>query len=234
METNGSTNDDLRPEYDLSQLDGGVRGKYFERYGNGSFKFLAAAIACGAIPLTLGTLIYWTWRTTRWEWLPGAGLYTILAGLVLFAAGVICLAVYMVREGRVERTRRVPLGLQGLIVGGLLVVNFPAAAFYANSAIDLMVQCRIHIINESGKAVNSFLLTGPGVDTEAGPIPQAGRTQCYLDFHGDGPLNFSAKQQDFQFQGQLAEYVTGGWGGEITVKLKPEGKYEVQDFFLRD
>jgi hypothetical protein len=28
--------DDLRPEYDLSQLKGGVRGKYFEQYRSGT------------------------------------------------------------------------------------------------------------------------------------------------------------------------------------------------------
>jgi hypothetical protein len=29
-------NDDLRPEYDLSQLKGGVRGKYYERAAAGT------------------------------------------------------------------------------------------------------------------------------------------------------------------------------------------------------
>ena len=28
--------DDLRPEYDLSQLKGGIRGKYLERYRAGT------------------------------------------------------------------------------------------------------------------------------------------------------------------------------------------------------
>lgn len=32
MATTPEPDDDLLPEYDLSQLRGGVRGKYFERY----------------------------------------------------------------------------------------------------------------------------------------------------------------------------------------------------------
>jgi hypothetical protein len=32
METTHGPDDDLLPEYDLSQLRGGVRGKYYERY----------------------------------------------------------------------------------------------------------------------------------------------------------------------------------------------------------
>ena len=31
-----TTNDELRPEYDLSKLEGGVRGKYFARYRAGT------------------------------------------------------------------------------------------------------------------------------------------------------------------------------------------------------
>ncbi len=31
-----NTSDDLRPEYDLSKLTGGVRGKYYERYKQGT------------------------------------------------------------------------------------------------------------------------------------------------------------------------------------------------------
>jgi hypothetical protein len=31
-----AANDDVRPEYDLSQLKDGVRGKYFERFRAGS------------------------------------------------------------------------------------------------------------------------------------------------------------------------------------------------------
>lgn len=31
-----SDDDDLRPEYDLTRLEGGVRGKYLERYKQGT------------------------------------------------------------------------------------------------------------------------------------------------------------------------------------------------------
>ncbi len=33
---NKETNDDLRPEYDLSKLKGGVRGKYAKRFQKGT------------------------------------------------------------------------------------------------------------------------------------------------------------------------------------------------------
>ena len=34
--TNGKANDELRPEYDLSKLKGGVRGKHLKRYRAGT------------------------------------------------------------------------------------------------------------------------------------------------------------------------------------------------------
>jgi hypothetical protein len=34
--SNSDEDDDLRPEYDLAKLGKGVRGKYFERYRDGS------------------------------------------------------------------------------------------------------------------------------------------------------------------------------------------------------
>jgi len=36
MKTESEEEDDLRPEYDFSQMKGGVRGKYAERYREGT------------------------------------------------------------------------------------------------------------------------------------------------------------------------------------------------------
>ena len=36
MKTDDTTADDLRPEYDFSEMEGGVRGKYAQRYGAGT------------------------------------------------------------------------------------------------------------------------------------------------------------------------------------------------------
>jgi hypothetical protein len=42
--------DELRPEYDASELKGGVRGKYFERYSAGTNVALLAPDVCAAFP----------------------------------------------------------------------------------------------------------------------------------------------------------------------------------------
>ena len=45
-----SDDDDLRPEYDLSQLRGGVRGKHFKHYSAGTNLALLAPEARAAFP----------------------------------------------------------------------------------------------------------------------------------------------------------------------------------------
>jgi hypothetical protein len=42
--------DDLRPEYDLGKLKGGVRGKYLDRYRNGANLALLAPDVRAAFP----------------------------------------------------------------------------------------------------------------------------------------------------------------------------------------
>lgn len=44
------TEDDLRPEYDFSQLKGGVRGKYVERYKAGTNLVLLAPDVADVFP----------------------------------------------------------------------------------------------------------------------------------------------------------------------------------------
>lgn len=49
-EVNSETDDELRPEYDFSQLTGGVRGKYVKRYRAGTNLVLLDADVAQAFP----------------------------------------------------------------------------------------------------------------------------------------------------------------------------------------
>jgi hypothetical protein len=49
-ENNPTDDDDLRPEYDLSQLEGEVRGKYLDRYRAGTNLALLAPEVRAAFP----------------------------------------------------------------------------------------------------------------------------------------------------------------------------------------
>ena len=189
---------------------------------------LKSAAVLGAVPLLVGTLIYGTWRLSRWHWLETAGLFTIPIGFAAFVAGTVALLRYLWRESRVQRTTGGSLWLQGLLVGGLLLANFPAAAFFTLSAIDVSTRYTVRVHNASDRPIESLVVTGPGVRVELGPIAPGQRTRRHIHFRGDGPLDFSARQQELQFGGQLEGYVTHGWGGDKSIRIRQRGVYEIQ------
>ena len=195
------------------------------------------AIACGATPLLAGTAIYLGWRVTRLDVFIGLGMINIAAGLLLFTIGVGCLLVQRHRDH--HGTNGGGSSRRAWLIGGLLLVNFPAAAVYGVSAIDVMGRETVRIINDSGARIDNVVLLGPGVKNAVGPIPAGGRVRRYLRFAGDGTLEFSARQNEVAMQGELEDYVTGGWGGDVTLHLLPDGKFEVRDngntpYYARD
>lgn len=116
---------------------------------------------------------------------------------------------------RVRFQRRVALAL--------LCVNFPVSAFYAYSAIVVFTRYTLVVVNDSDQPVESFVVTGPDVDIELGPIPAGGRTQRHLRFGGDGKLAFEMTQQQSRFGGELEGYVTPNFRSRKTVKIKQGG-----------
>jgi hypothetical protein len=94
---------------------------------------LRSATAFGASPLIIGTLVYLLWRITHWNGIALMGLVTILIGILCFIAGTTCLILHLKRNA--QAAQRSPLS--SVLVGLLLISNFPAAYFYTASAIDI-------------------------------------------------------------------------------------------------
>jgi hypothetical protein len=187
-----------------------------------------SAIILGAAPLLAGTLIYATWRLTQWHWLEIAGLLNILFGFAAFVAGSVAPARHLRSEWRVGDATRGRLWLQALSVGGLLLVNFPAAAFFALSAIDVETRYKVRVSNDSNRPIESLIVAGPGVRVELGPIAPGQLTRRNIHFDGDGTLDFLARQQQTQFGGQLEGYVTGGWNGDKTIRVRQGGTFDIE------
>ena len=159
-------------------------------------RLLKSAVVLGAVPLLVGTIIYSAWRATRWKWLEDAGLGTIFVGIAAVILGAAALSCHLWREARVQRPTGRRLWLQGVMVGGLLIANFPAAAFFAVSAFDLSTRWTVRVFNDSDHPIESLVVTGPGVRVELGPIAPGQRSQRDISFRGDGTLDFSARQQE--------------------------------------
>jgi hypothetical protein len=149
-------------------------------------------------------------------------------GFAAFVVGTIALLRHLWREFRLERTTRRSLWVQAVLVGGLLLTNFPAAAFYTLSAIDVATRYTVRVHNDSDRPIESLVVTGPGVRVELGPIAPGQQARRHIRFRGDGTLDFSARQQQLQFSGQLEGYVTGGMGGDKSIRIGQRGFYEIQ------
>jgi hypothetical protein len=180
---------------------------------------LWTAFFCGAIPLAVGSVIYFTFRVTHDESLAIAGIYAILGGLAFFAVGVMCLVAHVYR--------RRDFDVATLLLGSLLLSNFPAAAIYGLSAIGLITQYVVQVVNGSDVVVDSFIVEGGGVHVELGPIQVGESKQCRVFFDADGTLRFKARQQQLRFDGEIEGYVTRNVGGMATVQIKPGGNFEV-------
>ncbi|MFN4874567.1 MAG: hypothetical protein ACK5JP_12215 [Akkermansiaceae bacterium] len=187
-------------------------------------RLLKCSIALGASPLIIGTLIYFAWRLTRWRWLEMMGLMTILIGLIVFLVGAVCLILHLKSESRTGRTSP----LNALLVGGLLFANFPLAAVYTASAIDISTRFTVRVYNDSYLPIESFVILGPGIQTEIGPIAPGKKAVQHNYPTTDGSLRFTAQQQKINFEGELEGYVTNGIGGDKTVRIKENG-YLIKD-----
>lgn len=191
-------------------------------------RLLKSAAILGVSPLLVGSLIYGVWRVTRWHWLEAAGLFAIALGSCAFVAGMIALVRHVLREGKEKRATRSRLWLQSVVVGGLLLANFPAAVFFTLSAIEVSTRYTLRFHNDSDRPIESLVVTGPGVRLEFGPIAPGRDLRWLLHFAGEGPLVFSARQSEFQFGGQLDGYVTTGLGGEKSIRVRRVGEYEIK------
>jgi vacuolar-type H+-ATPase subunit I/STV1 len=190
-------------------------------------RLLKCSIALGASPLIIGTLIYFTWRLTRWHWLEMMGLMTILIGIIVFLAGAVCLILHLKSESRTGRTSP----LNALVVGGLLFANFPLAAVYIASAIDISTRFTVRVYNESDHPIESFIILGPGIQTEIGPIPSGKKAIQHNYPTTDGSLRFTARHQQLNYDGELEGYVCNGWDGDKTVRVSGKGTYEITNTF---
>lgn len=188
-------------------------------------RLLKCSIALGASPLIIGTLIYCAWRLTRWDWLEMMGIMTILIGIIAFLGGAVCLILHLKREAR--STRSSPMN--ALLVGGLLIANFPVAIFYAHSAIDISTRFTVRVYNDSNYSIDSFIILGPGVETEIGPIPSGHKAIQHNHITTDGSLSFTARQQEVSFNGELESYVSINHEGDMTVRISKKGSCQLKD-----
>ncbi len=188
---------------------------------------LKSAIFLGVTPLLVGTSIYLAWFCTRDPFWIMPGLLTVFFGTISFFCGSAVLLTHLYREFQARKTPRSRLLLQGFLVGGVLLLNFPVAIFYAGFAFDLVTRYRLQVFNDSDRRIDSLIITDHDSDHELGPILPGQSLDRNFNFSGSSTLDFICVQQDDRFEGNLEGY-DYQWGGGRSLRIGSGLRYDVQ------
>lgn len=189
------------------------------------YKFI---LFCGLLPLCVGVGVFLLWLVTRQDLLVLAGLVTCVAGCVLVSIGGLCLIVDVCREWKLGRIPRKRLLLRSLLAGGVLLVNFPAAAFVFDAAFHFDSRCEVSISNQGSAALTDVALKGGGVHEVIGEIPVGDTVVRRFWVGTDGALSMSAKQGQNKLAHTVEAYVTNGLGFRSLVIVEDNGRIEVR------
>ena len=197
-------------------------------------KWIRASVFCATIPLGLGLAIFLAWLICRLcsstvaVGLMTAGLFLIPVGSLSVLVGLACLVFYLYRSARSASVPPRTLRRHGLVVGGMLLANFPVAIGLTVAGIAIDTMYTVTIINDSGRPVQTCRIVGGGVDIDFGTVPagQKGRKRFWI--RRDGELELRAQHGQMQLRETIDGYVTHNMDGCTDVTISPGGKVQVE------
>ena len=189
------------------------------------------SLMCGVAPLVVGTCVFLLWWLVRWDALMTVGMLTMLGGTIAFVVGVVCLAVYLRRAARMHAYPVKRLVVQGLLAGGLLLANFPAAAGMAVFAFHEKTKYAILLVNDSPEPLERFAvsISHSHQTVECGPVPPHTSARRSFSVWSEGELRYRALQHGQQIEGVIDGYVTPHVGGDKTIVVTPRLHVTVKD-----
>lgn len=167
-----------------------------------------ASLACGLLPLLLGTVTFVTWVWTNLFALIFVGLVVVYGGLALFAAGLVCLYVYTRKARRAAVWYR-----RGLAVaGGVLLLNFPVCAAYLFITFDVLSVTLVTVENRYEQPIRDLVLQDyAGNVHRIGSVLPGDMTKACLRLDGEGAVTYTLTRDGAELSGDLIGYLT--WGG---------------------
>lgn len=183
------------------------------------FDLYRAAVGCGAVPLITGVSVFSLWYISGWDWLEGVGVLVILAGLAAFAAGCVMLVLYVRARFRagVEEPKRILA--RACIAGVLLLSNFPVAFACFEAAWFLETRYTLTVTNAGSVKVDSFIVSGPGISHEFGPLLPGGSASHRFHVTADGELTSSMTIGQTVSTDVVDDYVTHNVGVNTRVTI---------------
>jgi hypothetical protein len=188
------------------------------------------AIACGLFPMVLGTAIFAAWLFTDLDALEIIGLLFIYGGIVLFAAGIGSLLIFVsrARKGGIAYRRPTTLAL------AVLILNVPLCAAYISIAFAMESAHVVTVVNRAGMPIESLTLTDPaGRQFRIGTVGPGQVRHACLDFSGEGAVQFSLNVDGEARAGTLIGYLADPLGSSATLRLSAELTLQASEEFRR-
>jgi hypothetical protein len=188
-----------------------------------AYKF---SLACGAIPLVLGLIIFITWLELRWKWLEMAGLFTLFVGILLFVCGSVALASFLVKELK-SATPRQHIWRSMIFPSALLLINFPVAGAIIHTVIDVETSYYLTIQNHADASLSDIHIFGGGCNLKLRSVPPKTKSITKIYFSKDDSLTLEAKLGSASITNIVEGYVTSGLGGVAIVSVEADGQVTV-------
>jgi hypothetical protein len=195
---------------------------------NGNFHmsiWYKLALASGLAPLIAGVGIFAAWLVTRADWFMGAGIYNLMAGLVLFFCGLVFLLVHCLVERK--SGKRFPQK-QTLIGLAILLLNFPTSALIIYSVEYIVSTSSVTVVNNSSFAVTDMVLNA-GLRTH--PFPPIAADQEVTEsfrFKYEGAIAYKLSVDGSIKSGIMFGYVSDGMGESATLVIKSDGAIQIR------
>jgi hypothetical protein len=184
---------------------------------------LVLALACAALPLLSGVAVFVAWVYTRANWLASAGVVVMGVGVVLFLVGIGALIRHLRVARHAPDAPHRPRMLAVVLIGGLLFVNFPAAAVLTYLVIAIESSYTVVVCNQTGCELTDVRVEGGGCSADFGSIASGDSGRRVFWVRHDGRLEITAREGADTRSKIIDEYVTNSLGGHTTVTLHPDG-----------
>jgi hypothetical protein len=156
--------------------------------------------------MAVGTAIYVGFRFTHANWLA-------LAGIVWIGAGV-----FLTLLGLFYSLTSPPPRLRPLL---LLLANFPLAALFALSAMDVATRYEVRVTNATGQTLRAIAFEAPGRRADLADLPPGGSLRRAFRPRGDGELVLRFSAADRPHEVVVFDYVTRNGQGWAAVTVGP-------------
>ena len=87
----------------------------------------------------------------------------------------------------------------------------------------------VTVINTSQVKVDSFRVSGGGVDVDYGMIPAGATKRREFNIQHEGELDYTGKQGTKPLEGMVDDYVANGFGKDKTIIIKPSRNVDVMN-----